>query len=245
MEYASTTLVASGSRALSRASSSAERLVGSAFGGPVSTGFGGGGDFGADAGAEQATTNANAMRMGGNLAQRQPMGHIWVMAPRDALVLLRTLGGSPWLIRHHELVVEAATLLCDGLHGVAFDRGAVLAGAALHDAGKIVHPGEQSTPGHQHEAAGHALLVAHGVPEAIARFCITHAAWSDGAIEDLLVAAADKLWKGKRDTALEQALVAKLASITGEPAWATFDRVDTLCDAIAADGETRLSRSVV
>jgi HD domain-containing protein len=165
------------------------------------------------------------------------------MAPRDALVLLRTLGGSPWLIRHHELVVEAAALLCDGLHGVAFDRAAVLAGAALHDAGKIMHPAEQGAPGHQHEAAGRELLVAHGVPDAVARFCVTHAAWSDGTLEDLLVAAADKLWKGKRDAALEQALVARLAAITGAPAWEVFDRVDTLCEAIAADGPARLARS--
>jgi len=160
-------------------------------------------------------------------------------------VLLRALGASPWLVRHHELVLEAAVLLCDGLADVAFDRDAVLAGAALHDAGKVVHPAEQSAPGHQHEAAGHALLVAHGVPETIARFCITHAAWSEGTLEDLLVAAADALWKGKRNTALEQALVAKLAAVTGASAWTLFDRVDTLCDAIAADGDARLSRSVV
>ena len=35
--------------------------------------------------------------------------------------------------------------------------------------------------------------------EDLARFCVTHARWeSDGiGLEDLLVALADKLWKGK------------------------------------------------
>ena len=42
----------------------------------------------------------------------------------DGIALLRTLGGSAWLVRHHELVVEAAALVCDAFDqlGVTFDR---------------------------------------------------------------------------------------------------------------------------
>jgi len=169
------------------------------------------------------------------------------VTPRAALELLSALGASPWLVRHHELVLEAATILCAQLTDLAFDRAAVLAGAALHDAGKIAHPQEMSAPGHAHEAAGRALLVARSVPASLARFCVTHAAWDAPActFEDRLVALADKLWKGKRDAALEQRLVQDLAAATGLESWAAFDRFDALCERIAADGPDRLARSVI
>jgi hypothetical protein len=69
-------------------------------------------------------------------------------------------------VRHHELVLEAATILCDRLRrdlSLAFDREQVLVGAALHDAGKILHPEEMSAPGSQHELAGKELLTNNGV----------------------------------------------------------------------------------
>jgi hypothetical protein len=166
-----------------------------------------------------------------------------IRSSADALALLRSLGAAPWLVRHHELVVEAAGLLVAGLQGIRFDRGAVLLGAALHDAGKILHPEEMSAPGHHHEQAGRDLLLANGVPAELARFCVTHADWQDGTLEDQLVALADKLWKGKRDEALERSVLAAIAALTGEQPWQVFDRLDALCDAIAADGDDRLERS--
>lgn len=99
--------------------------------------------------------------------------------------------------------------------------------------------------GSQHEAAGQALLVRAGVPAAIARFCVTHAAWHGERIEDALVALADKLWKGKRDEALETHLVACIATQTNEQAWQVYSAFDSICEAVAADGPERLSRSVV
>lgn len=166
------------------------------------------------------------------------------MTPGAALELLAAAGAPPWLVRHHELV-EAATAICAGLAEVAFDRDAVLAGAALHDAGKIEHPDEMHAPGHAHEAAGRSLLLARGVPVSLARFCVTHAAWdAEGCtIEDRLVALADKLWKGKRDAALEQRLVDEIAVATSAEAWVVFDRFDALCESVAAGGPDRLARS--
>jgi putative nucleotidyltransferase with HDIG domain len=126
----------------------------------------------------------------------------------QAFELLVSLGATPRLVRHHELVVEAAKSLTELLGaelGLAFDRELVLLGAALHDAGKIIHPSELDQPGHDHEVAGRALLMANGVEPEVARFCVTHAAWAEQgiALEDLLVALADKLWKGKREGDLE------------------------------------------
>jgi hypothetical protein len=71
--------------------------------------------------------------------------------------LLADLGASPWLIRHHELVVEAMRVLVARVAeelGVSFDGELALVGAALHDAGKILHPQEMTGPGDRHEAAG-------------------------------------------------------------------------------------------
>ena len=45
----------------------------------------------------------------------------------------------------------------------------MLFGAATHDVGKVLQPSELSGPGSAHEPAGHALLLAHGVPERLAR----------------------------------------------------------------------------
>ena len=144
------------------------------------------------------------------------------ITPRDALLLLADLGASPWLVRHHELVLEAATILCERLCdlSLAFEREQVLVGAALHDAGKIIHPEEMSIPGSRHELAGQELLTGRGVDATLARFCVTHASWADAgtAIEDLLVALADKLWKGKRDADLERR-VADVQYIFAKSAW--------------------------
>lgn len=168
------------------------------------------------------------------------------VTPHQALDLLADLGASPWLVRHHELVLEAAILICDRLTGVAFDRDAVLVGAALHDAGKIVHPEEMSVAGSKHEGAGRELLLRRGIPALLASFCVTHASWdaADCTLEDRLVALADKLWKGKRDAALEQRLVEEIAVATRAEPWEAFDLFDALCEAVAADGPDRLARSI-
>jgi hypothetical protein len=172
------------------------------------------------------------------------------ISPNGALRLLAQLGASPWLVRHHELVLEAATLLCDLVRDkfdVTFDREQVLIGAAIHDAGKILHPEEMREPGHQHESAGELLLINHGIPSALSRFCVTHASWQRPGItiEDLFVALADKLWKGKRDEALEQLVVDGIARAVQREPWDVFETLDSICEQIAADGPTRLERSVV
>jgi hypothetical protein len=150
-------------------------------------------------------------------------------------------------VRHHELVLEAAIEICDGLRGQGFEREVVLVGAALHDAGKAVHPEEMSAPGDKHEQAGRTHPLARGVPESLARFCVTHASWdAPGCVlEDCLVALADKLWKGKRDGALERTLVNEIAVVTKQQPWTVFVYFDQLCEAVAAAGADRLARSAV
>jgi hypothetical protein len=52
---------------------------------------------------------------------------------------LKGAANREWLVRHHELVVEAARTLAARARDdlcVAFDHNLVLLGAALHDAGR-------------------------------------------------------------------------------------------------------------
>jgi hypothetical protein len=169
----------------------------------------------------------------------------------DALALLVELGVSPRLLRHHELVLEAALALTDGLARKLgarfFDAGLVHVGAALHDVGKLLHPDELREPGHAHEPAGRALLIEHHVAEHVARFCMTHASWDAPtlALEDLLVALADKLWKGKRVSKLEQLVVDRLAYGLGLPAWRVFELADAVFESVAEPSGDRLARSML
>ncbi|MBM0202543.1 HD domain-containing protein [Micromonospora sp. STR1s_5] len=120
---------------------------------------------------------------------------------------------------------------------------AVLFGAATHDIGKVRHPDELSGPGSAHEAAGYELLLQHGVAESSARFARDHASWHrDGIdVDDLLVSVADKVWKGKRVTDLEELLVDRLAGVTGRERWSVFLDLDDILDRIAADADRRLA----
>ncbi|MGH1344810.1 MAG: HD domain-containing protein [Nannocystales bacterium] len=164
----------------------------------------------------------------------------------DALALLARLGAPAHLRHHHALVAEAAEELIAGLSDftACFDPQDVLLGAALHDVGKLLHPDEVHARGTRHEEAGRALLEAHGPPR-IARFCVSHGQWNCDALalEDLLVALADKLWKGKRVGKLEQRVVATLARSTRAPAWQVFSRLDLVFESVAARGDERLLRS--
>jgi hypothetical protein len=163
-----------------------------------------------------------------------------------ALALLGELGAPRQLVLHHELVVEAAREILEGLGSFAccFDVSLVLIGAALHDAGKILHPGEIDGPGDRHELAGRDLLVDRGLAD-LARFCVTHAKWNEAevTIEDLLVALADKLWKGKRVAELEQRVIERIAEASGLPFWDAFVAADNAFERVAGRGDERLTRS--
>ncbi|WP_030714717.1 HD domain-containing protein [Streptomyces sp. NRRL F-2580] len=160
--------------------------------------------------------------------------------------LLRTLAAPPRLAAHLRLVHDVAYELADWwaghCPGLAFDREAVLFGAATHDIGKTVHPAELSGPGAEHEPAGRALLLAHGFTEGRARFAATHATWGeDGVtIEELLVSLADKVWKGKRVQDLEDLVVDRLAAATGAERWAAYLELDGVLGRIAEGADERL-----
>lgn len=129
---------------------------------------------------------------------------------QQAFDLLRQLGAPTRLLQHAILVGEAAESLLDGVRALGLSPNVELVriGVVLHDVGKILHPGELSEPGARHETAGEALLLSRNVSTEIARICVTHADWHDPnvSLDELLVALADKLWKGSGNPNLRTSL---------------------------------------
>ncbi|MEV0068561.1 hypothetical protein [Amycolatopsis sp. NPDC050768] len=93
--------------------------------------------------------------------------------PPEAARLLTSLAAPARLAAHlravHDVAWDLTAWLLRSYPTVAFDRPAVLFGAATHDIGKIAHPGELSGPGSDYEAAGYELLLAQGIDERLAR----------------------------------------------------------------------------
>lgn len=177
---------------------------------------------------------------------KRPMG-MTIDSASEALELLRSLKAPARLTTHVALVREAGQELADGLSDleVPFDRQFVEIGIALHDAGKITHPEELDHPGNLHEPAGQALLLARGVDPGLARCCLSHARFNSMPVsfEELLVAAADKLWKGKRVVDLELRIIDEAASRLQSDRWSLFTDIDSLFEKVAARGSCRLARS--
>lgn len=167
--------------------------------------------------------------------------------PPRAAALLQRLDAPPRLVAHlravHDVAARLAGWAQEHCPALEFDRDAVLFGAATHDIGKTLHPGELSGPGARHEEAGRELLLAHGVEASLARFAGTHASWDvpGVGVEDLLVSLADKVWKNKRVPALEDSVVARLSRAGGRPEWEEFLRLDEVLTAIGEVADRRLA----
>jgi hypothetical protein len=124
-----------------------------------------------------------------------------------------------------------------------FDEEAVYFGAATHDLGKAIHREELIQSGRQHQQRGVELLKELGVPADRARFAWTHSNWNGPdpiQIEDLIVALADKCWKGKRIPELEALMTNALSEKTGKPHWECYAILDDLLQTLAADADANL-----
>ncbi|GAA1826689.1 HD domain-containing protein [Actinomadura chokoriensis] len=167
--------------------------------------------------------------------------------PERVVRLLTGLHAPPRLIAHlrmvHDVAADLVAWAGERYPSLAVDAEAVLFGAATHDIGKALHPAELSGPGSEHERAGYALLRERGVEERLARFARTHASWEepDIGLDDLLVSLADKVWKAKRVTGLEQRVVDVLAAASGAEKWQVFMDLDDVCGRLAAGADERLA----
>lgn len=167
------------------------------------------------------------------------------MNHQDAFEILRVLDAPAHLVRHAQLVLEAAEALLTKLSlGELIDEERVRIGAVIHDAGKALHQEELHGPGAKHEAAGRQALLALNVDERYALICETHANWKAATtLDELLVTLADKLWKGKRVPALEDTFIQKLAEAKDCDSWELFTDIDTIFEEVAHGADARLARS--
>ena len=167
--------------------------------------------------------------------------------PDEAAALLFELDAPPRLAAHLRAVHDVAAQILEWMQSrypaIAVDVATTLAGAALHDIGKVRHRDELSGPGSSHEDSGYRLLRSRGVGEAVAGLVRDHGSWSrpDASMELLLVSLADSVWKDKRLVDLEQLVVDRIARVTGAEPWAVFADLDEVLTAIGSRAVERLA----
>ena len=66
---------------------------------------------------------------------------------------------------------------------------------------------------------------------------------ASSSLEDLMVALADKLWKGVRVAYLEERVIDAIASRLGKSRWDLYTSLADVFDEIASAGPDRLERS--
>ena len=171
----------------------------------------------------------------------------WRPLPAAVGELLMLLDAPARLAAHLRLVHDVAWQLTDQLAtrypALSVDPDTVRYGAASHDIGKVIHVDELVGPGSRHEAAGRTLLIAHGVPQQLARFAGTHASWTapDTTIDDHVVSLADKIWKAKRVSGLEDLITAELVRTCRVERWQAFADLDDILNHVAAGADQRLA----
>jgi putative nucleotidyltransferase with HDIG domain len=166
--------------------------------------------------------------------------------PPDVQRLLIELDAPPRLAAHlravHDVAAQIVAWVQERYPAVDVDVPAVLAAAALHDIGKVVHPDELSGPGSSHEESGYLLLRGHGFDERVAGMVRSHGSWpADAPLDLLLVCLADKVWKDRRQDDLEHRVVERLAVATGEPPWSVFAALDEVLTTLGARAGERLA----
>ena len=124
----------------------------------------------------------------------------------------------------------------------ALDRSVYL---QLGDALAAAIAGGALRPGSAHEPEGERLLLERGASAEVARVCRSHARWRDLAqtLEELVIALADKLWKGARVAELEELVTARATLSTNRDRWELFTAFDSQFEEVASSAESQLSRS--
>ena len=168
--------------------------------------------------------------------------------PEETVNLLRQVAAPPRLVAHLILVHDVAAILVERMTAafpeVKFRREEVLFGASIHDFGKVIERAELIRSGTQHEQRGIELLRSMGISGERARFAYTHGNWDrvPGVnLEDLLVALADKCWKGKRVDELESKIAALLSVASKKPEWACYAELDEIVEELTKDADARLA----
>lgn len=168
--------------------------------------------------------------------------------PEETVNLLRQVAAPPRLVAHLILVHDVAATLVERVTAafpeVTFSKEEVLFGASIHDFGKVIERSELIRSGTLHEQRGIELLRSMGISDHQARFAYSHGNWDrmpSISLEDLLVALADKCWKGKRVDELESKIAALLSAASKKPEWACFAELDEIVQELTKDADARLA----
>ncbi len=168
-------------------------------------------------------------------------------SPEEAKSLLHSLGAPQHLLKHVELVGEAANQILFELRAnkVEVDEQFILVGLVIHDVGKIAYPSEMTAPGSRHEPRGVEMLLAAGASPEVARVSLSHARWSTMPVtlEELIIALADKLWKGVRISELENMVITECAARSRNDYWQLYVVLDSSFERIADQGPDRLQHN--
>ena len=165
--------------------------------------------------------------------------------PKTARDLLDSQQVPPRLLIHLRLVHDTARKLVVNIQlhwQLNLNEEAIYFGAATHDIGKILHPEELTSEGHRHEEAGYHFLLENGIKAELARFAKTHGNWQEvSSLEDLIVALADKIWKGERINELEMKVAQQIADTMQEPLWQVYMQLDDILTLLSIDADSRLA----
>lgn len=175
------------------------------------------------------------------------MIHFHSTLPIPIPVLLEHYNSPLILQRHLQVVHHTAQIILQRFkqnwQNLSVDEEAILFGAGSHDIGKVIEVNELYRSGKKHEEVGYQLLIENSIPYRLARFAKTHGDWSDPNLylEDLLVALADKIWKGKRITELEEKVCQKLEERIEGNYWEIFIKLDEILMEISLGADERLT----
>ena len=173
--------------------------------------------------------------------------HGWRSLPESACHALEESDAPPRLIAHLVLVHDAAASLIASVRSmwpqVNLDWEAIAIGASIHDIGKAFVNGELVGPGKSHERLGESFLLELGFAERFARYARTHGLPANDETlvgEDLLVILADKVWKGYRNSELEERVALMLSGQAGLDYGDVYPALLDLCELVANGAEQRL-----
>ncbi|EMM98554.1 HD domain-containing protein [Leptospira noguchii] len=169
---------------------------------------------------------------------------------KDALNFQKFLSAPERLINHHIRVLENFNSILLELPlsmnmSINKSLGQIL--CVVHDIGKIYFPEELYEPGNLHEKFGKEFLSSWGIDSSISTICEIHGEWHNYSpnLEESLTILSDRLWRGARDSELEERISYLLCEKNKLPFWDTFLFLDSIFEEIATQGTIQIQQDAL
>lgn len=169
---------------------------------------------------------------------------------KDALNFQKFLSAPEQLIKHHIRVLEAFNSILLELPlsmNMTVDKNLGQILAVAHDIGKISISEELHGAGHRHEKFGKEFLSSWGFDSSIYNICEIHGTWRNYSpnLEDSLVILADRLWRGARESELEEMIAHLFCEKTNQAFWDVYLFLDSIFEKIATQGTIRIQQDAL